>query len=202
MSAEKAAVIFLGISLFAASSGATSAFLVRTPQPVDNVITAGSVDVELTEPAWDPEQAQALKPGSVVPKNPTVINTGKNNAWIFLRLSVPVRHIILVDPQSRRKMEPADTELFSFTVNDMWEQIARTEEDGAVSYVYGYRNIVEPQGKTEALFEEVALVNYLEGQLTSDETLEMPIETLAIQDHVCPEGASLSEIYDVCLQEF
>lgn len=199
MRADKMAIVFLGLSLFTASSGITSAYLADYPQFQQNVVTSGSVHVKLTEPEWSPEKAKDLAPGNVVPKNPIATNTGKNDAWIFLSFSIPVRHIALVDPASRRKMAPADTELFSFTAGDEWELIERTPKGGAVDYVYGYRQIVKPQESTAPVFAEVKLVNYLEGELTAKDVLQIPVRAIAVQDHVRPEGTDLAEIYRVYL---
>lgn len=195
MRVEKAAAILLGCSLFAASSGMTSAYLKSDPRILKNAVSVGSVSVELTEPAWQPENAQNLTPAGSVPKNPTVTNTGRNDAWIFLRLSVSAKHIFAVDRESGRKLPAADTELFSFAAKESWELIERTEGENAVEYVYGYKKLVKPSEATEPLFERVELVNYLEGDLTADETLHINIRAAAIQDHVCPPGAGLSEIY-------
>lgn len=201
MKVEKVAALLLGISLFAASSGMTSAYLTVSPNAIKNVITTGSVEVDLTEPSWNPEDAKGLTPEHVVPKNPTVTNTGENTAWIFLRLSVPVKNICLVDPQTKRRQPTANTELFSFEICEGWELIERNEGEDAVDYVYGFTKPVPPQESTIALFEQVKLVNFLEGELHAEEILYMPVEAVAIQDAVCPPGAQLAEIYHVYLEQ-
>ena len=200
MKKERAAAVFLGFSLFAASSGITNAYL-QDQKTVCNVVTTGGVKIDLTEPAWEPEQAEGLTPDSAVPKNPIVTNTGKTDAWIFLRVSVPVKNIILVEPQTRRKTESVQTELFAFTAGEDWELLEKKPEKDMVCYVYGFRRVVPPQDRTTPLFESVKLVNYLEGELTQEDVLDMPIEAAAIQDHVCPPGARLSEIYRVYLEQ-
>lgn len=199
MKMEKAAAMLLGCSVFAASSGITSAYLMADSPSFANVITAGSVQVQLTEPAWDPESAQGLNPGDTVLKNPVVTNTGKSDAWIFLRLTVPVKHIRTVDKEGRKKKEAADTELFSFAADESWELIERTGEDGAAVYVFGYKELVSPGDSTRPLFEKVTLADYLEGELAEKE-LHIQIRAEAIQDHVCPPGAGLTEIYNVLTQ--
>ncbi len=195
MNVEKTAAIFLGCSLFAASSGITSAYLKSEPRILSNRVSAGSVYVKLTEPAWDPQKAQDMHPSDAVPKNPTATNTGKSDAWIFLHLSVPVKRISVVDPESRRKLDPSDQELFSFTANGAWELVSQKPAGGTVEYVYGYRELVAPSETTVPLFDEVVLVNYLEGEIGREEELHLTIRAEAIQDHVCPPGADLAEIY-------
>lgn len=201
MKMEKLAAALLGIGLFAASSGMTNAYMKANPEVLENMVTPVLVDVGLIEPLWNPENGQGLLPGSTVPKNPTAVNTGTSDAWMFLRISVPVKHIALVNTQSRRKEEAADVPLFSFTASKDWELIEQTPAKGRVDYVYGYRKILKPQEKTTPLFEEVRLVNYLEGELTADEVLEIPAEALAIQKHAGNEDAGLAEIYRVYLAE-
>lgn len=201
MRTEKLMAAFLGLSLFAASSGLTSAYLHSYPEILQNIVTAGTLDVKLTEPSWDPTKATGLVPGSTVPKDPAPVNTGDHDAWIFLRLSVPVKHISLVNRESRRREPAKDVPLFSFAASDRWELIGQTAEKDAVNYVYGYKTLVKPQEKTSALFENVTLVNYLEGELLADDALTIPAEAVAIQDKVCPAGASLAEIYQMYLEQ-
>lgn len=201
MRTEKLLAIFLGISLFAASSGFTSAYIHAFPDALNNVISVGTVGVKLTEPNWDPQGAADLLPGSAVPKNPVLKNTGSHNAWLFLRLSVPVRHIALVNGENRRKTGAQDVPLFSFAAADSWELIEQTNGADAVNYVYGYKTLTKPGENTTALFEEVRLVNYLEGELSAQESFQIPVQAAAIQDKTCSPGASLKEIYQTYLSQ-
>lgn len=201
MKAEKVAAAFLGVSLFAVSSGLTNAYLTMRPQALKNLITPGTVDIGLTETAWQPEKAKGLTPGSIVPKNPAATNTGESDAWIFLRISVPVRHISVVNPQTHRKEPAADMGVFSFSTTEGWERISDERTEDSVNYVYGYQKLVEPGGQTAPLFETVTLVNYLEGELTAADVLQIPVQAVAVQDHVCEPGAPLAEIYEVYLAQ-
>lgn len=201
MRIEKTAAVLLGFSLFASSSGLTSAYLTSRPRAVYNVVTTGNVEIDLSEPAWREEDADGLTPGSAVPKNPTVTNTGENAAWIFLRVLVPQRTISVVDAQTKRKTAPVKTELFTFEAKDGWELIGRAEKGSGIQYVYGCRTLIAPGEKTAPLFERVTLVNYLEGELTDEDVLQMPVEAVAIQDKVCPAGAALRDIYEIYLKE-
>lgn len=201
MNIEKLAAMLLGISLFAASSGITSAYLTAYSQQAVNVVTSGDVKIKLTEPAWNEEAARGLVPKGSVPKNPTVANTGDHGAWIFLKVSVPLRTIRVVDSQSRRKTAPAQTALFSFAANQSWELIERRQEENSVCYVYGFCEAVAPGQSTTPLFEQVELVNYLEGDLTKEELLTMPAEAAAIQDKICPPQTPLADIYKIYLNE-
>jgi len=63
-----------------------------------NVFTIGNVDITLTEPNWVttdsdndnvPDAAQGRMPGQTVAKNPTITNTGDNNAYVFMEVISP-----------------------------------------------------------------------------------------------------------------
>ncbi|MBR2786161.1 MAG: SipW-dependent-type signal peptide-containing protein, partial [Clostridia bacterium] len=64
-----------------------------------NVFTMGSIDIVLTEGnVWDtasengvaPEGAQNIEPGQHITKAPNVQNVGKNPAYVYLKVYVPV----------------------------------------------------------------------------------------------------------------
>ncbi|MDO4344320.1 MAG: Camelysin metallo-endopeptidase [Eubacteriales bacterium] len=197
---EKIMGIILALTLFASASGATSAFLTSRPQSLENTVTMGSVKIRLEEPAWKQEAALGLEAGASVHKDPYVVNTGKNSAWIFLKVLVPVRTIRLVEASSGRKTEAKKTELFSFNSGEEWQMLEKTETSETVQYVYGYRQLVKPGQKTSPLFEYVKLANYLEGEL-SGEILALPVEAAAVQDGICGENAGVKEIYAALEQQ-
>lgn len=198
---EKIAVVFLGIALFAVTSGMTSAYLTSYPEQLQNRIAPGFLGIELTEPDWNPSRAEALTPRSIVPKDPAPVNTGDTPVWMFLRVSIPIRNISLVDLQTCRRLEAAETELFSFTPLSGWELITQEEKGDQMQYVFGFREIVEPGQMTEPLFEQVTMVNYLEGELKETDTFEIPVEAVSIQSNVCEEGTPLAEVYQIYLQQ-
>lgn len=198
---EKIAVVFLGIALFAVTSGMTSAYLTSYPEQLKNRIAPGFLGIQLTEPDWNPSRAEALTPRSIVPKDPAPVNTGDTPAWMFLRVSIPIRNISLVDSQTCRRLEAAETELFSFTPLSGWELITQEEKGEQMQYVFGFHKIVEPGQMTEPLFEQVTMVNYLEGELRETDTFEIPIEAVSIQSNVCVEETPLAEIYQIYLQQ-
>ena len=175
--------------------------MIHMPEKLENRITLGKIDVQLTETKWRPEKGKQLVPKSKVDKNPAVTNTGKNEAWVFLRVQIPSKKMVLVDPVSRKKREAAKTELFSFKADASWELIEREEHESETIYTYGYRSILPPGQTTTALFESVTLVNYLEGELDEEEELFIPVETMAIQTNVCDPGAGLQTVYQQYLQQ-
>ncbi|MDO5540164.1 MAG: hypothetical protein Q4F83_08810 [Eubacteriales bacterium] len=198
---ETVAFVMLMAALFAASSGITVAYLTDTPVQLTNLITPGEVSVKLTEPAWDEEKAQKLLPDTKVPKNPVLENTGKIDAWMFLKISVPVRNIRLVDDQNNKKQNPVSVPLFHFTAEQSWELIEKSETEEANTYIFGYRELVRPGEITRPVFENVTLVNYLEGELTEKEKLEMPIKAMALQKNVSEDETDIARIYEIYLEQ-
>ena len=198
---RKVAAAAAGIAVFASAAGTTGAYLIYSPEALENIITPGSIEVEVTEPDWVPELGRQMVPGSVIPKDPTVANTGKNDAWIFAKVQVPARSISLVSEATKRKQTAAWTELFTFETNNGWELVEQSVLEDGICYVYGYGDIVKPGEETIALFENVTLVNYLEGELDETDEIFMPIEAMAIQTKVCADGAGLKEIYQQYLNQ-
>lgn len=184
-----------------AAAGTTGAYLTHSPGTLKNIITAGKIDVKVEEPGWKSENGTGLVPGSETVKDPTAVNTGKNDAWIFLKVRVPVKEIILVDPETKRKQSAQETALFSFEAAKDWELIEKSRKDSFEESIYGYRSVVKPGERTTPLFEKVVLVNYLEGQLKASEKLTIPIEAMAIQTGVTTPEEGLKRIYEVYLEQ-
>lgn len=191
-----AAMAVLGVSALT-----TGAYLTHSAPKVENLIEPGSLQAELTEPAWKEDLGENMLPGETRAKDPTVQNTGTCDAWVFLEVSVPMREIRLVDKSSKRKLPAAMTELVSFRADQSWELLEKQQENGCMRYLYGYPSVLAVQEKTPPLFSQITMANYLEGELDPGESLEIPIEVRAIQSTACREGTPLKEIYETYLKE-
>ncbi len=92
-----AAAIIVGIAAFLMSYDETT-----------NVFTAGNVKIVLTEnkyPGNDSPEVKDIVPFTEIEKNPVITNTGSNNAYVFLRLTVPVSSFTELDEYGRKKTE-------------------------------------------------------------------------------------------------
>lgn len=69
----------------AVAVGATFAYLTDRDSKV-NVFTVGNVSIQLNEAF---EQDATLVPGVNIEKKPTITNTGKNDAWVWLEFAIP-----------------------------------------------------------------------------------------------------------------
>ena len=83
---KKILLTALSLVLVAALAiGGTLAYLTDR-EGKTNVFTVGNVDIKLNE---DFVQGAQLVPGESIEKNVTVTNTGKNDAWVWVEITVP-----------------------------------------------------------------------------------------------------------------
>ena len=66
--------------------GATFAYLTDHDSK-DNVFTFGNVTGEVSEPTWS--GASDVTPDEVIAKDPMIVNTGKNDAYVRIKLTIP-----------------------------------------------------------------------------------------------------------------
>ena len=137
-----------------------------------NTFTIGDVDINLTEPNWDPDNASNLSPGATVAKDPQVVNASETNpCYAFLTVAVP---------------KDTDGELFSYEVNEGWTLLSsETSEEDVNTYVYAYGTL-EKEGMTSlaagettaSLFDNVTLSDRSE---FDDDSYDIPVNAYAIQ---------------------
>ena len=159
-----------------------------------NKFEVGKVKIDLTEPNWDsypddnsngiPDQAEQIVPGNEITKDPTVTNVGKNDTYVFLKVSVPKSNIITAndDGTLTNSGSAKVTQLFSYVTDVNWELLNTDESaDDVNTYIYGYKSILPVGEKTTALFDKVKFVNAIEGQGLEESIQKIDIETYAIQ---------------------
>ena len=175
----------LAVCLACGAAGVSIAYMTDAHEKT-NVITVGNVDIDLTEPTWNPDDGKNVLPRETVSKNPQITNNGSLACWAYMRVTSPIKNIQTVDNGTKRKKPAAPTELFSWNVNDGWELISQeTAADGsAVHYVYAYKTLLESGKTTQSLFDNVTMTNYLEGQIDKNEGLNIPVQAVAIQQYV------------------
>lgn len=89
---------------------------------VTNEFTIGSVDIDLVEPNWKEENAENIVPGQEIVKDPKVINTGINDAYVFTIVQVPGAVVQMANADGS-VAEEVKTELFEYTVNQGWTEL-------------------------------------------------------------------------------
>lgn len=79
------AIVLLVVLVASISIGATLAYLTDRDSEV-NTFTIGDVTIDLEE---EFEKDATLIPGVNIEKKPTITNTGKNDAWVWLTFAIP-----------------------------------------------------------------------------------------------------------------
>ena len=161
-----------------ASVGSVSAYLTDFDK-VSNQFTVGKVDVELKEENWNPEDQKKIEPGKLIHKDPKISNTGMNDAFVYLEVSIPIAEVTVAADNGNR-LEKKEQELFLFETQNNWTKLSSQRVENAQVYVYAYDKVLKPQETTEPLFESIKFLNVIEGQLDGQQ-LEVPVRAYAIQ---------------------
>ena len=161
-----------------ASVGGVSAYLTDY-EKVSNEFTVGKVDIELKEPEWKPEENKKIEPSKVIHKDPQITNTGTNDAFVYMEVSIPMANVEAAAENGERLGKKVQ-ELFYFEAKDNWMQLSVQNTESRRTYTYAYKKILKPQETSEAVFDTVKFLNLIEGQLDG-QTFEIPVRAYAIQ---------------------
>ena len=161
-----------------ASVGGVSAYLTDY-EKVSNEFTVGKVDIELKEPEWKPEENKKIEPSKGIHKDPQITNTGTNDAFVYMEVSIPMANVEAAAENGERLGKKVQ-ELFYFEAKDNWMQLSVQNTESRRTYTYAYTKILKPQETSEALFDTVKFLNLIEGQLDG-QTFEIPVRAYAIQ---------------------
>lgn len=182
--------------------GSTFAYFVDRDYEL-NCFTVGTIDVEVQEPNWNPEDAKNILPKEVIPKDPQVKNNGTNEAYIFVEVSVQRANVTKINDDGTPG-ESGKFELFSFDTNDVWTLVETTHRfSNTTEYVYAYTDSSGKAKKlgvnetTSTLFDEVKFINAREGSICGMET-GIEVTAIAIQaDNLGTD--SPNDIYNIIL---
>lgn len=191
--------ILIGIGAAGAvlAAGSTAAYLTDKDE-VTNQFTVGKVEIEGKEPGYMPDpggKTEDIVPSEVIPKDPQITNTGKNDAYVYMDVSIPAAKVVTVDEQGIRQNggAPEETELFAMNgISEQWTLMYQKKTDDHVTYVYSYNEILAPGKTTVPLFESVTFANVVEGQL-EEKQLDIPVNFYAIQSLNTGEGNTVAE---------
>ncbi|MDO4501816.1 MAG: SipW-dependent-type signal peptide-containing protein [Coriobacteriia bacterium] len=149
--------------------GGSLAFFTDMDQVQNDFTIADSLKIQVVEPNWNPQNAQGLAPLATVAKDPAVKNVSGVPAWMVAQVKVPVATVMVVNDQGAR-VEKTNAELFTYTLNtDGWTELGQPDVDGGfATHTYLAKNSVAVGGSTPNLFDQVQLINLVEGQLKGD----------------------------------
>lgn len=106
------AMLVASVSIMSFLTFKTTVSILKDYERQDNVITIGNVALEIEESHF-PTATPILSAGSRIPKDPVVKNTGSNDEYVFLKVSIPKRNVTLLyeenatSPSSERRGTPA-----------------------------------------------------------------------------------------------
>ena len=182
------ALLCLGLGI-----AGTAAYFTST-ETVENKFTVGKVEIDVTEPSWDEEEAKDFVPNQEIDKDPTITNIGVNDAYVYFEVVVPTADgIVVADEDGNRLEEADDVELWTFTVNEGWTQLSKTvNDDNTVTYVY-YANETLAKDESVTLFETVKMANVIEGQGLEETEQTITVKGMAIQSE---NSGTVTEAYE------
>ena len=132
---------------------------------ISNQFTVGRVEIEGKEPNYTPDpggKTEDIIPTEEIAKDPQITNTGKNDAYVYMDVSIPIAKVITVDEQGKRQNGGVakETELFAMNqLSNRWTLMYQKRVDNSMVYTYSYNEILAPEKTTVPLFESVTFAN-------------------------------------------
>ena len=155
----------------------------------DNTWTVGNIDIQLLEPQYDESESERVNitPNKELTKDPQIQNKGNNDAFVFLKVTVP-KADVKVAAQDNKTVAQSMQELFDYNIDSNWTLVKTETGDTADTHIYVYGTeskctALAPGATTSVLFKDgkIKCKNVVEGQGLDKTTLEMPVEAFAIQ---------------------
>lgn len=177
-----------------------------------NVFLTGDVHIKTTEPDFPttdtdnngiPDDNERLIPYQTEPKNPIIQNTGKNDAIVFMKVTVPAEEIALISDNGTRS-DTELTDIFWLKQNEdsddshqnhfdeNWIELTTidsqvvsnsdcNDEGKGKEYIFGYHVRLDSHEKTTPLFDKVQHKKYASRTLSANEVENITIDSYAIQ---------------------
>ena len=139
---KKKTILVAAVLLLIFLIGGLYAYFTDT-KTVTNTFTIGNVAITLTEPHWStidvnenniPDAAEKKAPGETIVKDPTITNTGSNDAFIFAKVESACT-------TNTSSTNATPKEIFTYTINSGWILMTDGSCDSqthTVSRVYAY----------------------------------------------------------------
>jgi len=180
-------ILFLVINLILA--------LLLDTDNATNVFTMGKVEISLTESNWavGDNGSQKIIPGDTISKNPVITNIGKNPAYVYIQVEIPIVSAVLTDSSGNvlNNGVSQNTELFSIVGLDTtnWGEFENSGQtvNGKKVYTYYYKNALNVNSATTALFTGVSLA-HIKGIDTASQQILVKAYAIQSQDLKSGEG--------------
>ena len=184
---RKTIITFIIILVILIAVGGVFAYLQDTDTKT-NIFTVGRVKIELTEPNFVEENAQDVRPGDEVNKNPQIKNIGTNAAYVYMKVEEPYIE------QTNNSKSP----LLTYDINTGWTLLGEKicEESNKITRVYYYNNALNSNTTTTSLFDKVTVANYKNEDAVGNTDIDMDITGYAIQSSYLPNGTTKESAYN------
>lgn len=202
---KKGIAIAAALVVLATVAGTAAYF--TAAEKITNTWTVGNVEIDLQEEEYEKykdEETKNIVPNSELHKDPKVVNTGNNGAYVFMKVKVPKALVKVAGQDGSAPAEATLQELFDYQWNEGWAVIDTDEitEDGKTyqEYLlcYGTEDkceAVEAGEETSTLLINgsadylknpgaegmIAFKNIIEGQGLETVELKLDVESYAIQ---------------------
>lgn len=182
--------------------GGASAYFTATDS-AENTWTIGNVAIDLQEPNYDESDTSDITPNQELDKDPQVQNTGTNDAFVFVKFSIPKADVATAAADGTPN-ESEVQELFNYSINEGWSLVSSSEGENSNTYVYAYAadgacTALAAEATTPVLFTDgkITFKNIIEGQLGN--TVVIPVNAYAIQttDITADDSDDPSEVWAV-----
>ncbi len=238
MRKKKIAMGIVAASLVVAMGiGGTMSYL-TDHKDATNTFNVGNVKGKLDEPDWDttdkndngiPDMAEDVVPNQEIPKSVNLTNTGKNDAVVFLKITVPVRNVSFVKDDGTKEEKKMQEIFYLKDIDDLvtthannfdpnWVELPDEEEGTDYTgktrtYVFGYKTRLKSEEVTSLLFDKVQVKNFVENEIATDDLQKIYVDGYFIQaDNIVNsngiidttgdmDAATLSEIYEIYLTQ-
>ena len=179
---------------------------------ITNRFRAATLDIALYETNFDrlSEQEKAtLLPNTLLPKDPKVQNTDQTDAFIFIKVTMPVYYSTKVaddgtKPEARHRQdafflkteEHRNEAATSFNTTggssdtEYWVELPECESGtdyltDTRTYVFGYNVYLKPGETTETLFDYIELKNLIQYEIDPYASMNVQVRAYGVQaDHL------------------
>ena len=185
-----------------------------------NQFVVGQVKIELKEPSWEsatdsngdgiPDYAESIVPNDTIQKDPQIKNIGNNSAYVYLKVTVPVKNVVVANNDGTLLNEgnPTNTQLFTYNINSDWKEIVSARKENlnssneveSYTYVYYYDKALGVNETTTALFNTVTFANLVEGQAELG-SYQIDLNAYAIQSENLPNGTTIEGAYAIYMNQ-
>ena len=202
---KRQVVIVTALIAIMAITGTAAYF--TASEEATNKWTVGKVMIDLQEEEYEKYKEQETKditPNMELHKDPKVLNTGNNDAFVFMRVRIPKATVKVAAQNGSAPTEATLQELFEYRWNNGWTVIdTREVKQGTATYqeyvlTYGTANectALKPGETTSILFLNgdgdhianksaeglITFKNIIEGQGLENVQLNLNVESFAIQ---------------------